>query len=790
MSSYDSSNISIFRGLDAVRKRPGMYIGNTDDGSGLHKMVFEVVDNSIDEFIIGECNLITVILRSDGYVTVTDNGRGMPIDVHAEEGISAAEVIMTVLHSGAKFNDESYKFSSGLHGVGVSVVNALSYKLVLRVFRSGFIYEQNYIYGKPVSSLSVIGTTTDRGTELSFLPDLGIFSFIEFNYSVLFDRFMELAFLNSGLKIILIDERSSLSKQDVFFETGGLKSFLSYLVKNDVVINKDIIFFSDINNSINISFAIQWVDSSKECILCYTNNILQKDGGSHLIGFKIALTKVLKNFIEENFLKKSDIIIVGEDIRDGLVVVLSIYMQNPKFSSQIKDKLISSEVRHAVEFVVCSKLKDFFHENPVLFKLIANRIISSAKARYAAKKAKDLVRSQNSVEFINLTGKLSDCQEKNPAFSEIFLVEGDSAGGSAKQARDRRTQAVLPLKGKILNVERSGFDKVLSSTELRSVLSALKCNVGNNDISNLRYNKIIFMTDADIDGAHIKTLLLTFFYKHLFKLIENKHVFIVNPPLYRFSSNEHAFYIRDKFEFNNFLFSSVYEYLSFIDFSFDFSFFSKFIFFYKDVITVLDNLSNQCPKIFFEKFIYFDFKIPSFVNDNFFKYLKLYESFFNKYSDVKLCLDFNFLSNDLLRLIFIKNGVTKEFRLNINFFKSYDYEKILEFGSLLKDFFSRNYSINFDGVTYDFYLFDKFFSNVCNKVLCRYVIQRYKGLGEMNPIQLWDTAMNPKTRSLKLIKIKDNIQAGFIFSNLMGENIEARKSFITQNITSSIDLDF
>lgn len=794
MTSYDSSKIKIFKGLDAVRKRPGMYIGNTDDGSGLHKMIFEVVDNSIDEYLIGECKNIQVVLKNNGYVTVIDDGRGMPIDKHEDEGISAAEVIMTVLHSGAKFDDKSYKVSGGLHGVGISVVNALSSNLILRIFRDGLVYEQNYANGKPISELKIVSETSNRGTEVSFLPDATIFSYIKFSYQLLFDRFIELSFLNPGIKIFLLDERSKTLKQDSFFETGGLKSFVSYLNKDKKVINKDIIIFSETKNDILIKVGIQWTELNSESILCYTNNIFQRDGGSHLIAVKSSLTRIVKLYIDEFFPKNNNLLIIGDDIREGIVLVLSLYMSNPKFSSQIKDKLISTEARQAVEHVVFNNLKEFFYENPLIAKAICLRIINASKARNAARQARDLSRKKNSIEFVNLYGKLADCQENNPDLSEIFLVEGDSAGGSAKQARDRRTQAVLPLKGKILNVERTGFDKVFSSLELKSVVSALKCCIGLNeyDINLLRYRKIIFMTDADVDGAHIKTLLLTFFYRHMPFLIENNCVFIANPPLYRLSNKDGFFYIKNKNDFNDFIFKCIFDKIKSIFISLDNSFIEDFLLEYKKIANLFDNLSNSYPKFFIEKLIYFNDVIPDKTNVDFINKLNLYKDFLNSkfFIDNEIMYNLVKINDDILDISFLSYGVLKKFKLNVNFFSTEDYNSILKFNVILNKIFLNNNSLKFDGIDYNFYSFADLINVLINKILSSYTIQRYKGLGEMNPQQLWETSMNPKTRNIKLVKIKDSEHASKLFSSLMGGNIDDRKKIIEKNINSRIDLDF
>jgi len=794
MSSYDSSKIKIFKGLEAVRKRPGMYIGNTDDGSGLHKMIFEVVDNSIDEYLVGECKNIKVILKNDGYVTVIDDGRGMPVDKHEDEGISAAEVIMTVLHTGAKFDDKSYKVSGGLHGVGISVVNALSSNLILRIFRDGFVYEQNYSYGRPISELKILSETSLRGTEVSFLPDATIFSSVKFNYQLLFDRFIELSFLNPGINIFLLDERSKTLKQNYFFETEGLQAFISYLNKDKKVINKDVIFFSETKNDVLIKVGIQWTEINSESILCYTNNIFQRDGGSHLIAFKSSLTRVVKLYIDEFFPKNNNLLIIGDDIREGIVVVLSLYMFNPKFSSQIKDKLISTEARQAVEHVVFNNLKDFFYENPLIAKTICMRIINAARARNAARQARDLSRKKNSMEFVNLYGKLADCQENDPDLSEIFLVEGDSAGGSAKQARDRRTQAVLPLKGKILNVERTGFDKVFSSLELKSVVSALKCCTGINeyDINLLRYKKIIFMTDADVDGAHIKTLLLTFFYRHMPFLIENNCIFISNPPLYRISNKDCFFYIKNKSDFNDFVFTCIFEKIKSVFIHLDHSFINSVVSEYKNIVNLLDNLSNIYPKFFIEKLIYFNDVIPDKTSIDFFTKLNLYKDFLNSsfFVDNKIIYNFIKISAEIIDVSFLSYGVLKKFKFDVNFFSTEEYSTILKFNILLNKVFLTHKTYKFDGIDYNFYNFTDLINNLVNKILSSYNIQRYKGLGEMNPQQLWETSMNPKTRNIKLVKVKDAENASKIFSSLMGGNIEDRKKIIEKNINSRIDLDF
>lgn len=793
MKKYDASSIKVFKGLSAVRKRPGMYIGNTDDGSALHRMVFEVVDNSIDEGLAGYCSIIKIVLRQNGFVTIFDDGRGMPVDLYKDEGKSAAEIIMTVLHAGAKFDEKSYKVSGGLHGVGVSVVNALSSKLCLRVFRSGFVYEQFYSKGRPFANLKIVSHTDKRGTEITFMPDTSIFRFCKFDYSTLFFRFKELSFLNPSVKIFLIDERVNPFKEDVFHSEGGIKSFVEYLNRKVSVTNKDVIYFFGRSNNISVAIAMQWVDSFSENILCYTNNIYQKDGGSHLIGFKSVLTKVLKTYVEEQILKsKTKILIQGEDIREGLVAIVSLYMNSPKFSSQIKDKLISVEARYAVELVLASQLRDFLNENPAISKLMLSKIVSAAKAREAARKARDLSRKKNVFDNINLCTKLSDCQEKNPVFSELFLVEGDSAGGSAKQARDRKTQAVLPLRGKILNVEKAGFDKILSSSEIVSVISALKCGVGKHDYDEkkLRYHKIIFMTDADVDGAHIRTLLITFFYRHMPALIEKGHIFVSKPPLYRFMKDNVIFYIKDKIEFSNFLFDRIFEeFYKIVNQNFDTVLLKNILNLYKDLSVIFDKLSHTGPRVFFEKLLFLN-KIDIKSEDFWDIQLDVLQNFFNKVmpDDQKMYIEAG-RPDRVIKLIHFKYGILKNYLLNIDFFLSDDYDKCVNLNMLLLLFFKDIDTILFSNKLYNFNNFSYLLDAMSIKIMSEYNMQRYKGLGEMNPEQLWETTMNPKTRNLQVVKIRDVLSADSIFTSLMGENIDDRRKMIENYASSFSDLD-
>ncbi|MGZ2255656.1 DNA topoisomerase (ATP-hydrolyzing) subunit B [Roseobacter sp. A03A-229] len=794
---YGANSIKVLKGLEAVRKRPGMYIGDTDDGSGLHHMVYEVVDNGIDEALAGHADAVTVTIHEDSSVSVSDNGRGIPVGIHEEEGVSAAEVIMTQLHAGGKFDSNSYKVSGGLHGVGVSVVNALSDWLELRIWREGKEHVARFEGGFTVKHLEVVGETDRTGTEVRFMASTDTFSNIEYSFEVLEKRLRELAFLNSGVRIILMDERPAESLRSELFYEGGVKEFVKYLDRSKSSVMPEPIFIQGERDEIGVEIAMWWNDSYHENVLPFTNNIPQRDGGTHLAGFRGALTRTINNYAQSSGIaKKEKVSFTGDDAREGLTCVLSVKVPDPKFSSQTKDKLVSSEVRPAVEGLMNEKLAEWFEENPNEARIVVSKIIEAAQAREAARKARELTRRKTAMDVNFLAGKLKDCSEKDPSKTEVFLVEGDSAGGSAQTGRDRQTQAILPLKGKILNVERARFDRMLSSQEIGNLVMALGTGIGRDEfnIDKLRYHKIVIMTDADVDGAHIRTLLLTFFYRQMPELIEQGHLYIAQPPLYKVSRGKSEVYLKDEAAMEEYLINQGVEGAMLRQGNGDEiagADLMRVVELARQMRRVLEAFPTHYPRHILEQAAIAGAFAPGVVDadlqgtaDKVAARLNLIAEEYERGWQGRITQDHG------IRLARILRGVEEVRTLDGRILRGGEAKRTGSFTKELQETYNLPATLvrkdRMQTILGPLDLLDAILQEG-EKGLS---LQRYKGLGEMNPDQLWETTLDPDARTLLQVKVDDMAEADDIFTKLMGDVVEPRREFIQQNALSVENLDF